>query len=292
MDILLIGATGYIGSTVGEQLSRAGHSIAGAARNDLAAQRLKEAGYRPVRADVAQPASLVEPAREAEAVVWTASTNDGPTDAAAVSALLDALAGSAKPFLYISGVWDNGGSGGAPIDESSPRHPIAMTAWRPAVEDSVVGAPGVRGVAIRAGSVHGRGGGFPAMLVSAARESGAAWYVGDGDNHWPMVHVDDLAALFVLALERAQPGSVFIAAEGEAPTTREIATAASVAAGAGGKTRSWPESEARAAMGPFVDALLLDQRASSAKARELLGWRPDRPGVLDDLTSGSYAAAA
>ncbi len=292
MDILLIGATGYIGSTVGEQLSQAGHSVVGVACNDLAAQRVKEAGYRPVRADVAQPGSLVRPAQQAEAVVWTATTNDGATDAAAVSATVEALAGSAKPFLYISGVWDNGGSSGGLIDESSPRHPIAMVAWRPAVEDSVVGARGVRGIAIRAGSVHGRGGGFPAMLVGAARESGAARYVGDGENHWPMVHVDDLAALFVLALERAQPGSVFIAAEGEAPTTRAIATAASVAGGAGGATRSWPVAEARAAMGQFVDALLLDQRVTSAKARELLGWRPDRPGVLDDLKNGSYAAAA
>ena len=111
-------------------------------------------------------------------------------------------------------------------------------------------------------------------------------------NHWPMVPVDDLAALFVLALENAQAGSVFIAAEGEAPTTREIAAAASVAGGAAGATRSWPEGEARAALGPFVDALLLDQQASSAKARELLGWRPIRPHVLDDLENGSYAAAA
>jgi nucleoside-diphosphate-sugar epimerase len=291
MDVLLIGATGYIGSTVGEHLSRAGNTVTGVVHSDLAAQRLK-GGYRAVRADVTEPVSLVGPARQADAVVWTGTTNNGATDAAAVSTVLDALAGSAKPFLYISGVWDNGGSNGAVIDESSPRHPIAMTAWRPAVEDRVVGAPGVRGIAIRAGSVHGRGGGFPAMLVKAARETGAAWYVGEGDNHWPMVHVDDLAALFVLALENAQAGSVFIAAEDEAPTTRELAAAASVAGGAGGVTRSWSESEARAAMGPFVDALLLDQRATSAKARELLGWRPSRPQVLDDLRNGSYAAAA
>jgi nucleoside-diphosphate-sugar epimerase len=291
MDVLLIGATGYIGSTVGEHLSRAGHTLTGVARSDIAAQRLKK-GYRLVRADVTEPASLIEPARQAEAVVWTATTNDGATDAAAVSTVLDALKGSSKPFLYISGVWDNGGSDGAVIDESSPRHPIAMTAWRPAVEDRVVGAPGVRAIAIRAGSVHGRGGGFPAMLVKAARETGAAWYVGEGNNHWPMVHVDDLAALFVLALEKAQAGSVFIAAEEEAATMREIAAAASFAGGAGGATRSWPESEARAALGPFVDALLLDQRATSAKAREVLGWRPSRPQVLDDLRSGSYAAAA
>ena len=292
MDVLLIGATGYIGSVVGEHLAQAGHAVTGTARNDIASQRLKQTGHRSVTADVAQPASLVGPARQADAVVWTGTTNDGATDAAAVSAALDCLAGSAKPFLYISGVWDNGGSEGAIIDESSPRHPIALTAWRPAVEDRVVGAPGVRGVAIRAASVHGRGGGFPATLVKAARESGSAWYVGEGDNHWPMVHVDDLAALFVLALEDAHAGSVFIAAEEEAPTTREIAVAASVAGGAGGATRSWPVAEARAAVGPFVDALLLDQRATSAKARELLGWRPTGPGVLDDLKSGAYAAAA
>lgn len=115
MDILLIGATGYFGGTVGEHLSQAGHTIMGAARNDLAAQRVKEAGYRPVRADVAQPGSLVGPAQQAEAVMWTATTNDGATDAAAVSATVEALADSAKPFLYISGVWDNGGSGGALI---------------------------------------------------------------------------------------------------------------------------------------------------------------------------------
>jgi nucleoside-diphosphate-sugar epimerase len=291
MDILLIGATGYIGGAIGEHLSRAGHAVTGVVRSDIAAQRLKE-GFRAVRADVTKPASLVEPAGRAEAVVWAGTTNDGATDAAAVSTVLGGLAGSGKPFLYISGVWDNGGSSGAVIDESSPRHPIEMVAWRPAVEDSVVGAPGVRGLAIRAGSVHGRGGGFPAMLVKAARETGSAWYVGEGDNHWPMVHVDDLAALFVLALEKAQAGSVFIAAEEEAPTTREIAAAASVAGDAGGATRSWSVAEARAAMGPFVDALLLDQRATSAKARELLGWRPSRPSVLDDLQGGSYAAAA
>jgi nucleoside-diphosphate-sugar epimerase len=291
MDILLIGATGYIGSTVGEHLSRSGHTVTGVVRSDIAAQRLK-GGYRAVQADVTKPASLVEPARQAEAVVWAATTNDGATDAAAVSAVLDALAGSAKPFLYISGLWDNGHNNGALIDESSPRDPIAMVAWRPAVEDRVVGAPGVRGIAIRAGSVHGRGGGSPAMLVRAARETGAAWYVGDGDNHWPMVHVDDLAALFVLALENAQAHSVFIAAEREAPTTREIASAASVAGGAGGATRSLSVAEARATMGPFVDALVLDQRATSAKAREPLGWRPSRFQILEDLKNGSYAAAA
>ena len=128
MDVFLIGATGYIGSAVSEHLSRAGHSVGGLARNDLAAQRLKAAGHRSVRADVAEPASLVEPAQRAEAVVWTGTTNDGATDAAAVSAVLAAVAGSAKPFLYISGVWDNGGSKGKLIDESSPRHPIP---WSP-----------------------------------------------------------------------------------------------------------------------------------------------------------------
>ena len=292
MDVLLIGGTGYIGTSLGQQLSQAGHGVMVVARNDLAAHAVSEAGHQPVRADLTQPESLVEPARRAQAVMWVASTYDGATDAAAVSALLDALDGSGKPFLYSSGTWDNGDSGGALIDESSPRNPIAMISWRPAVEDAVVGARGSRGIAVRSASVHGRGGGIAAMLVAAARESGAAWYVGSGENHWPTVHVDDLAALYVLALEQAEAGSVFMAVEGEASTMREIAAAASVAGGAGGATRSWPVEEARASLGPLVDALLIDQQATSARARELLGWRPSRPDVLEDLQKGSYAAAA
>jgi len=68
-----------------------------------------------------------------------------------------------------------------------------------------------------------------------------------------------------------------------------VAAAASRGAGAGGRTVGTPLEEARRTMGAFADALVLDQQASGRRARELLGWRPHRPDVLEDIERGSYA---
>jgi hypothetical protein len=80
-------------------------------------------------------------------------------------------------------------AGDKPADESAPLNPIALVAWRPAVEAMVLESAkqGVRAIVIRPAIVFGRGGGIPAELVKSARETGAARYVGDGQNRWPAV---------------------------------------------------------------------------------------------------------
>jgi nucleoside-diphosphate-sugar epimerase len=127
------------------------------------------------------------------------------------------------------------------------------------------------------------------MLVQSARQHGAARFIGTGENHWTLVHVDDLADVYVRALAEASAGSTFIAAADPPFLVRELADAASRWAGAAGKTEAWPLGEARQALGPFVDALVLDQRLSGARARRVLGWTPHGPSVLADLEHGSYA---
>ncbi|MFL5474494.1 MAG: DUF4440 domain-containing protein, partial [Gemmatimonadales bacterium] len=62
-------------------------------------------------------------------------------------------------------------------------------------------------------------------------------------------------------------------------------------AGAGGKTVGLPLEQARGKLGPYADALILDQQASGKKAETLLGWRPSRPSVLEDIEHGSYVPA-
>jgi nucleoside-diphosphate-sugar epimerase len=105
------------------------------------------------------------------------------------------------------------------------------------------------------------------------------------------VHVDDLADLFLLALERAPAGTLLLAVnDDEAHPVAELAAAASRGAGAG-VTQAWPLEEARQKLGAYADALVLDQRASGRRAKELLGWSPSRPGILEDLERGSYASA-
>jgi len=291
MQTLLTGATGYIGRAVAERLRAAGHELTGLARSDAAAARLTEAGVRPVRGDFADPASVASAARAADGVISLATTYDPAIDGPAVDAILDALAGSDKPLIYTSGIWVNGDTGGAVVDETTPPDPVALVAWRQAVEDRVLQAVArrVRTVVIRPAIVYGRGAGIPAGFVESARKEGAARYVGTGENRWPFVHVDDLADLYLLALERAPGGTLLLAVAGPSHAIRDVAAAASRGAGAGGRTVGTPLEEARRTMGAFADALVLDQQASGRRARELLGWRPHRPDVLEDIERGSYA---
>jgi nucleoside-diphosphate-sugar epimerase len=95
----------------------------------------------------------------------------------------------------------------------------------------------------------------------------------------------------VLALEKAPAGSLYLAASGPSYPIRQVAEAASTSAGAKGKTLAWPLEEARKTLGPFADALVLDQQVSSEKAKRELGWLPRGPSVLEDLKTGSYAHA-
>jgi len=174
-----------------------------------------------------------------------------------------------------------------------PVNPPMLVAHRPRLEQEVLTYKdrGVRAIVIRPAAVCGRGGGLLSMLSQSARQSGAARYVGNGENRWALVHVDDLAQLYLLALEKAPAGSIYVAASGPSCSVRGLAEAASIGAGAHGKAESWPLDEARKTLGPLVDGLLLDQQVSGEKARRELGWNPKTPSVLDDLRAGSYASA-
>ncbi|HEV7366187.1 MAG TPA: NAD-dependent epimerase/dehydratase family protein [Gemmatimonadales bacterium] len=293
MKVFLTGATGYIGTAVADRLRSAGHKLTGLARSDAAAARLKAAGITPVRGDFSDAASVGAAARQADGVISMATTYDPAVDGPAIDAILDALAGNDKPFVYTSGIWSHGDTGGAVVDETSPPHPAALVAWRQAVEDRVRDGArrGIRTVVIRPAIVYGRGGGILAGFVQSARGEGAARYVGTGKNRWPFVHVDDLADLYCLALERAPAGSVLLGVAGPSRAVSEVAAAASRGAGAGGRTVAWPLEEARQKLGPYADALVLDQQASGRRAQELLGWHPHRPDVLEDIERGSYAGA-
>lgn len=293
MNILVVGATGYLGSSIAAALKAAGHTVTGTARSNDAAESLRKAGVAPVTADITNPASLASAASAADGVIYAVQYmgNDGlEVEGAALRAIADALAGSNKPFVYTSGTWGYGSTGDHVANESTPLNPTPIVAHRPKLEQIVLdsAAHGVRAVVIRPGNIYGKGGSVTAMWVQSAHEGGAAKYVGDGTSHWPVVHVDDVAQLFVLALEKAPAGAVYNAADTTSFTVREMAEAASRGAGKGGAVQSWPLEDARTALGAFADALVLDARVDSSKARQELGWQPRSSTILDDLTTGSY----
>lgn len=291
MKVFLTGATGYIGTAIAESLLAADHAVVGLARTREKDQDLRARGIAPNRADLKTPESLSEAAQSCDGIIHAGTTNDGRLDKEAVARMLSDLKGTGKPFIYTSGIWVIGDTRGQVLDESAPVNPIPLVAWRPEVEALVLGAAAgnIRAIVIRPAIVYGRAGGIPGMFVQSAQQSGAARYVGAGENRWPMVHVEDLADLYLRTLERAQAKSLYFGADGSAYRVKEIAEAASFGVDAGGRTESWPLEEARKELGPFADALVLDQQISADKARRELSWTPRGASILEDLRYGSYA---
>jgi nucleoside-diphosphate-sugar epimerase len=283
MKVLLTGATGYIGSSVLSRLLAEGHEVTALVRDAAKARTVEEAGARGLVGDVTDAVLVAEAASAADGVIHTASTPEG--DAAFIDAVLGAFGGSGKPFVHTGGIWSYGTS--SDITEQSPLDRPALTAWRGAGEARVLGAAGVRGTVVAPALVYGRGGGLIRLLTDET--DGGVRLIGDGSQHWTTVDVDDLAALYVLALEKGRPGATYIGASGQNPTVRELGEA--IAAGYDVAEGVRPESadDTRARLGEaFADALLLDEQASGATARTELGWAPVARPLVDQLAAGEY----
>lgn len=285
MEILITGATGYIGGAVAEAVQAAGHGVHALAHSGEERARVRERGWEAVAGDLREGAALERVAGAYDAVIHAANTGGagaGEVDAAATRALLRGLGGSGKPLVYTSGAWVLGAGAS---HEGSPPDPPALVAWRGALEGEVLAAaPGVRSVVLRPGIVYGRGGGIPGMVAR-----GELPVVGTGAQRWPLVHVEALARLYVRALG-APAGSVLHGVSATA-IMREIALLG-VAAGLCAGVRAQSLEEARAGLGAFADALALDQLVSSRRTREALGWEPCAPSPVEEFLAGSYAAAA
>ena len=148
---------------------------------------------------------------------------------------------------------------------------------------------GVRSMSVRfAPTVHGAGDhGFIARIVDADRSHGAAGYVAEGENRWAAVHQKDAARLVRLGIEHAPGGSVLHAVGEEGVAMRDIAEAISHRFGLPATAIS-PE-EAGERFGFLAQFVGLDMAASSAITRELLGWEPTGPTLIEDIGAGAYS---
>ncbi len=303
MRIFVTGASGWIGSAVVPELLVAGHEVAGLARSDASARQLAGAGAAVVRGDVDDPQGLAEAADGSDGVIHLAFQHEvafggdfasaAAADRRAVEAMGAALAGSDRPFVLASGMLGLTADRVATEDDGLVPSPIVRATPAGLRSATALLTLSLRGVGVRASvvrfppTVHGEGDhGFMATLVGIARQRGMAGWVGEGTNRWPAVHRSDAARLTRLALEVAPAGSVLHAVGDEGVPFRAIAEVVGRHLGIPAKSVSVADAvDHFAPLGHFVS---LDSPATATVTRQLLGWEPSGPGLLDDLDAGHY----
>jgi nucleoside-diphosphate-sugar epimerase len=294
--VLLFGAGGYLGSALARHFRGAGHEIAVLARDGEKAAAFAAEGLTPVSGDLDHIAGLAGPIAQADAVVF-ASAIPFDREWPVFSEILALMQGSGKTFVMTSGTGVL--SHETPLGEwrqetyaeDDAFTPPPWIALRVETENRVraFSSEGVRTMVVRPPQIWGNNGSkqIPA-LFEGVRTSGAACYIGRGLNLYTHVHVDDLAEVYRLALERGRAGALYHAVAGEA-CWKSIAEAVAVVMNC--PARSVSIDEAKAIWGEFIGPLFfgVSSRSRAVRTRDELGWEPTHFDLVEDVRSGSYS---
>ena len=291
MKVFLTGATGYIGSAVFDAMLKGGHQVTALARDPEKAEGLAAKGATTVIGELGTPRTYVDAVKAADAVIHAAL--DGSARGIAIekqgletmlSTLTQASQADGKPrvFIYTSGIWVLGQTTKA-ADETAPLNPPTHTQWRPQHEEVVLSAfsGSLRTVVVRPGIVYGGNRGIVSELIKDAL-NGLIRVVGTGKNRWPCVYKHDLGDLYVRILESPSAVGIIHATDEADEKVMDIVEAIAAHVPQRPDVRNMPMTEARKKLGTYADALALDQRVRSPKARAL-GWAPTQPGVIHSV---------
>ncbi|EPE28904.1 NAD(P)-binding Rossmann-fold containing protein [Glarea lozoyensis ATCC 20868] len=301
VNVLIIGATGYIGQAICSSLIRSGdHRVFGLARTPAKAKELGKEEVIPILGSIAENAELLKTidAEHINIVVDAAGANQES------HVLLEALKkiGAARleaasksgitipklGFIYCSGTWLHGISN-KPVNDlipvaafNSPNAPAELTSWRPALENAILAARDVLDVIIiRPALVYGRSGAiwsafFNPILEAVKKDTDSVAIPLDANSRPGLVHVDDVASGFHAAVEKLP----LISGTGVYPifdlvtsqeSMRDIIEFAAKELGYKGKVELVGPGEDL-----FAKAMSTSMNGSSGRAKQLLGWEPKR----------------
>lgn len=311
MKVFLAGATGAIGKRLVPMLLEHGHEVTAMTRSPDKAAAMRSTGVKPVVADALDRAAVEEAVAGAapEVVIHEltdlarlrsfkrfdhelASTNllrTRGTD----NLLAAARAAGARRFVaqsYGGWIYERTGSGPKtehdPLDPHPPRTQQESLAAIRHLEQVVVGADGLHGIALRYGSFYGPGSGLAldggmAQLVRERRLP----VVGNGAGIWSFLHVDDAASATVASVERGPAGVYNVCDDDPAPVAVWLPDLAK-ALGAP-PPRRLPRWLALVFLGEAGVSLMTRIRGmSNEKAKRELEWTPTHRSWRQGFRSG------
>ena len=297
MRVFVTGATGWIGTAVVKELTGAGHEVSGLVRSQANADALAKAGGKPILGSLRDLDVLRSSAAQADGVIHTAFGLDmskiaelSSEDRQAIEIFADVFMGSGRPLIVAGGIGIF--PRGEIFTEEMSIGPVMPEFPRASEQTTIAMAErGARATVVRLPRVvHGMGErhGFIPQLASLAREKSFSAYVGDGENLWPSVHRLDAARVFRLALEQGAEGGPFHAVAEEGIPFREIAEVI-------GRQFQLPvvsisQEEAAAHFGMMAAFIAGNGPALSKRTRERLGWAPQEPSLIADISQPEYFA--
>jgi len=288
MKVFITGATGFVGTALTKELLSHGHAVLGLTRSEEGAKALAAAGAQPHRGSLQELDSLKSGATQADAVVHLAFNHDFSTyaqncedDRRVIEALGAALDG--RTLIVTSGTGMAASAPGQTATEDA-RHASSAMVPRAASEEAVdaIVAAGGNASVVRLPQVHDtRRHGLVSLAIQLALEKGVSAYIGEGAGRWAAAHISDVAPLYRLALERAEPGARWHAVGEEGVTMRAIAEA--IGRRLSLPVKSLAPEEAPGHFGWLAMFAALDMPASSAITQRKLDWHPTGPGLIHDL---------
>jgi len=310
MRVLVIGASGAIGSRLVPQLIEHGHEVVGSSRSPARAEQLRQSGARPIVLDILDAGAVREAVAAArpDAIIFQATaladagfsrkldrtfapTNrlrtegiDNLLDAARVAGVRRFIAQSFAPYRYARA----GGPVKTEDDPLDPEPPATTRQTFAAMSHLERAVTGAGGIALRYGGFYGD----PDVLVKAVSKRRYP-IIGDGGGIMSFIHLHDAAVAAVLALDHDGPAIYNITDDEPAPA-RDYLPVLADALGAR-PPRRLPLRLARLFMGESLPMMTESRGASNVKAKKELGWtlryptwrqgfpaafaRPDRPGA-------------
>lgn len=280
MQVLILGGSGLIGSAITAALAAAGHRAVGLARSEAAAARIRACGGIPVDGDVTRPESWLPHLDEADVIIQ-ASADFAADPAAAEEALIATLlakraALGSRRVIYTGGCWLYPERTSPALSERDAFDPLPAFAYMVRNRERLL-ASGLDTVTVHPGIVWREDRGFAVDHVQSILGGETITVVGSLSTRWPLVHADDLAQLYRLALEKAAGGTDYLVVTDPGLTVDAIIRHAETVAQSRAAIAITPVIEAVARDGDWIAGQARSQKVITSKARDELGWQPRIP---------------
>jgi nucleoside-diphosphate-sugar epimerase len=311
--ILLVGATGTIGSALARSLLFTGsHTVYGLARNPAKASQLAVQEVTPVIGDIKNPNAYLELLRTKHIDVVVDASGAGPEILQLLEQLVEVgkerletykklgITGPKLAFVYVSGMWVHGSSKTNVVSDSDPfvgtekamNPAVTMVGWRPEVERTVLSAKtrevldtAVARAAMTYGLEGAIWGGYFGAILTAMKEGKEKVELGlDPEACIPLVHTDDVGAGIAAVVEKVNTFS----GTGVYPCFDLMGSMEGLRAIIEAVGRVWGYKGQVVLTGVkdgdvFGEAVGASVFGDSGRARSLLGWWPRRMSMLQGI---------